>query len=104
MNPGGDFDNSHAYASFLPQQSNCMLTIDLTELVQEWVNGRPNYGFLLYSTGLNHIMRYSSKENTASEEHPKLYVTYLEPAPWLSDLNIGLTKFLLILFEEYLKP
>jgi hypothetical protein len=78
-NPGGDFDNSQAYASFLPNQTNCMLTIDLTELVQEWVNGTPNYGFLLYSTGPNHILRYSSKENIAADQHPKLDVTYVEP-------------------------
>lgn len=77
--PGGDFDNSHAYASFPPIQSNCMLTIDLTSLVQEWINGSPNYGFLLYSTGPNHILRYSSKENIAIGEHPKLHVSYIMP-------------------------
>jgi hypothetical protein len=85
MTPGGDFDNSYAYASFLPIQSSCMLAIDLTELVQEWVDGGPNYGFILYSTGLNHILRYSSKENSASDEHPKLHITYLEPALLLND-------------------
>jgi hypothetical protein len=79
-NVGGDFDNSHAYASFLPNQSNCMLTIDLSDLVQEWVNGTPNYGFLLYSTGPNHILRYSAKENSTADQHPKLDVTYIEPA------------------------
>jgi hypothetical protein len=77
---GGDFDSSQAYASFLPNQTSCMLEIDLTSLVQEWVNGIPNYGFMLYSTGPNHILRYSSKENAALEEHPRLDITYLEPA------------------------
>jgi len=84
---GGDFDSSRAYASFLPNQTSCMLEIDLTTLVQEWVDGVPNYGFMLYSTGPNHILRYSSKENTALEEHPKLDITYLEPAL----LSTGLT-------------
>jgi hypothetical protein len=75
---GGDFDASHAYASFYPNQSNCMLEIDLTTLVQEWVDGTPNYGFLLYSMGPNHILRYSSKENGTASEHPKLEITYIE--------------------------
>ena len=79
INPGGDFDNSYAFASFLPNQTDCMLTIDLTELVQEWVNGTINYGFLLYSTGPNHILRYSSKENSAVEQLPKLSVVYTDP-------------------------
>jgi hypothetical protein len=79
VNPGADFDNSYAYASFLPNQTDCMLTIDLTEIVQEWVNGTPNHGFLLYSTGPNHILRYSSKENSAVEQHPKLSIVYTDP-------------------------
>jgi hypothetical protein len=56
-----------------------MVTIDLTGLVQEWINGSPNFGFLLYSTGPNHILRYSSKENIAADEHPKLQVSYSVP-------------------------
>jgi hypothetical protein len=79
LSPGGDFDAGHIYASFQPNQSGCMQEIDLTDLIQEWVDGTPNYGFLLYSTGPNHILRYSSKENPASAEHPKLQVTYQEP-------------------------
>jgi hypothetical protein len=82
INSGGDYDNSQAYASFLPNQSNCMLTIDLTKLVQEWVDGTPNYGFLLYSTGPNHILRYTSKENGTADQHPRLDVNYI-------DLNSG---------------
>jgi len=77
--PGGDFDATQAYASFYPNQSSCMLEIDLTTMVKEWVAGTPNYGFLLYSTGPNHILRYSSKDNAAAAEHPKLEITYLEP-------------------------
>jgi hypothetical protein len=77
---GGDFDDSHAYASFIPNQSSCMREIDITGLVQEWVDGLPNYGLLLNSTGPNHIVRFSSKENVAVEEHPKLDITYLETA------------------------
>lgn len=79
-NPGGDFDNSFVYAVYPPSQINCMLTIDITNLVQEWVNGTPNYGLLLYSTGTNHIIKYSSKEETVVEQHPKLYVEYTAPS------------------------
>jgi hypothetical protein len=86
-NVGGDFDNSHAYASFIPDQSDCMLIIELTDLVQEWVNGTPNYGFLLYSTGPNHILRYASKENSAADQHPKLDVKYIEPASSSSNIQ-----------------
>jgi hypothetical protein len=84
---GGDFDASQAYASFLPNQSSCMLEIDLKVLVQEWVDGTPNYGILLYSTGPNHILRYSSKDNAAAAEHPKLNITYLEPVLPSNSLN-----------------
>jgi hypothetical protein len=80
LTPGGDFDNTYTYASFLPNQTDCILAIDLTELVQEWVNGVSNYGFILYSTGPNHILRYSSKENTSVDQHPKLSITYNQSA------------------------
>ena len=89
INPGGDFDNSYAYASFLPNQTDCMLTIDITELVQEWVNGTPNHGFLLYSTGPNHILRYSSKENSTVEQHPKLSIAYTDPIRSASQIIIN---------------
>jgi hypothetical protein len=79
-NPGGDFDNSFVYAVYPPSQINCMLTIDITNLVQEWVNGTPNYGLLLYSTGTNHIIKYSSKEETVVEQRPKLYVEFTAPS------------------------
>lgn len=79
-NPGGDFNNSTAYASYLPNQRNCMITIDLTDLVQEWINGIPNHGMMLLSTGPNHILRYSSKEEIVVEQQPKLHVVYSAPS------------------------
>jgi hypothetical protein len=90
-NPGGDFDASHAYASFYPNQSSCMLEIDLTSLVQEWIDGTPNFGLLLYSIGPNHILRYSSKENTAASEHPKLDIIYSEPVHFSRDSYLTLS-------------
>lgn len=76
--PGGDFDSSMAYGLFIPDQTNCSATIDLTSLVQQWTNGSlPNYGVLLYATGSNHIFTFSSKEDSANiERAPRLEVTY----------------------------
>jgi hypothetical protein len=78
--PGGDFDSDTSYFTFLPAQSNCMLTLDLTSLVQAWVDGTsPNYGLLLYSIGPNHIIRYSSKENGTASQRPKLNIVFTVP-------------------------
>ncbi|HEX5837578.1 MAG TPA: DNRLRE domain-containing protein [Anaerolineales bacterium] len=80
--PGGDFDSSNAFFSYRPEQSNCMLTIDLTNLVRAWLNGTySNHGILLYSTGPNHIVQYTSKEDGTSSEWPKLNVVYSTPSP-----------------------
>jgi hypothetical protein len=81
--PGGDFDTSRAYAQFIPGQRNCYLSLDLTYLVQLWVNGNyPNYGVLLYSTGQYHTVEYASKEySQAPERQPRLEVIYATPAP-----------------------
>jgi hypothetical protein len=77
---GGDFDSSTAYFAYLPEQGNCMLTLDITNLVQAWVNGTyTNYGLILYSTGPNHIISYSSKENNTASEWPKLDIVYVTP-------------------------
>jgi hypothetical protein len=77
---GGDFDSGIAYFNFIPDQNNCMLTIDITNLVRSWVNGTyTNYGLMLYSTGSNHVIKYSSKENGTSSEHPKLDIVYSVP-------------------------
>jgi hypothetical protein len=78
--PGGDFDSSTAYFAYLPEQNNCMLTIDITNLVQAWANGTyNNYGLLLYSTGPNHIISYTSKEDADSTRWPKLDIVYVIP-------------------------
>jgi hypothetical protein len=77
---GGDFDNSISYFTYLPEQNNCMLTIDITDLVRKWVDGTyNNYGLMLYSTGPNHIISYSSKESSTASERPKLNVIYTVP-------------------------
>ncbi|MEM5776578.1 MAG: DNRLRE domain-containing protein, partial [Anaerolineaceae bacterium] len=74
--PGGDFDNRTAYAAFIPTQVNCSAAIDLTGLVQEWVDGSlPNHGMLLFATGSNHAFSFSTKEDSTSlERAPHLEV------------------------------
>lgn len=59
-----------------------MLTMDITGLVQQWVNGTyPNHGLMLYTTGPNHIISYVTKEDTIASEQPKLDVIYVVPTP-----------------------
>jgi hypothetical protein len=78
--PGGDFNSSTSYFAYLPEQGNCMITLEMTNLVQAWINGTyPNYGLILYSTGPNHIISYSSKENSTASERPKLNIVYVLP-------------------------
>jgi len=79
--PGGDFDSSIAYATFIPQRSYCYISIDLTALAQLWVTGQyPNYGVFLYSTGKNHTVEYASKEDsTPVVQSPRLAAIFTLP-------------------------
>jgi hypothetical protein len=80
--PGGDFDSTTSYFTFIPDQNNCMLTMDITNLVRAWVDRTyPNYGLMLYSTGPNHIIKYSSKEDGTASKQPKLNIVYSPPTP-----------------------
>ena len=78
---GGDYNNLISYASYSPNTANCMVTLNLTSLVSQWVNGTyQNYGMLLLSTGNNHAFRYVSKEETTNlQNRPRLSVTYTTP-------------------------
>ena len=78
---GGDYNNLISYASYSPNAANCMVTLNLTSLVSQWVNGTyQNYGILLLSTGNNHAFRYVSKEETTNlQNRPRLSVTYTTP-------------------------
>jgi hypothetical protein len=78
--PGGDFDSGNSHFSFIPDQKDCMVTLDITTLVQAWVNGTfDNYGLMLYSLGSNGIITYSSKEDGTASRRPKLDITYSVP-------------------------
>jgi hypothetical protein len=99
---GGDFDKSIAFASFLPNQLNCMVTLDLTDLVQRWVNGTyPNYGVFLYTTGPNRSIIYSSKENPVAQQRPRLDVSYTQPVASQLEKNFdGLIKTVAYLWNS----
>jgi hypothetical protein len=99
---GGNFDKSIAFDSFLPNQTNCMVTLDLTDLVQRWVNGTyPNYGVLLYTTGPNRSIIYSSKENPIAEQRPRLDVSYTQPVTSQLEENFdGLIKTVAYLWNS----
>jgi hypothetical protein len=78
---GGDFDNGVSYFTFIPNQKDCMLTMDITHLVQQWVEGTyPNHGLMLYSTGQNHNVTYVTKEEAVAGERPKLDILYVVPS------------------------
>jgi len=54
-----------------------MVTLNITDLVQRWVNGTyPNDGILLYPTGPNRSIIYVSKETTTTQQRPRLDVSY----------------------------
>lgn len=76
--PGGDFDSNLSYAQILNEQKNCAIEVDITGLVQAWVDGDfPNYGMLLYAVGSSPPLRYTSKEDSANpEQAPRLLVAY----------------------------
>jgi hypothetical protein len=78
--PGGDFNSSIAHYSFISDLNNCLVTLDILDLVQAWVSGTyPNYGVMLYATGPNHTFKYTSKEDGTVQEHPRLQVIYTLP-------------------------
>jgi len=74
---GGDF-NLTSYGSFLAEQKDCMASLNLKNLVQDWVNQKyPNYGLMLYMTGSNHKFTFVSKEEPGNlEERPRLSISY----------------------------
>jgi len=75
---GGDYDTA-TYGSF-NVKSTGWYSMDLTSLVQEWLDGSsPNYGIILVpkNAPVSHENIYLSSENTLSTNlRPKLTITY----------------------------
>jgi hypothetical protein len=58
--------------------TNTWYDLELTSLVQDWVNGtRPNYGALLIATGNTVEMSFWSSEYSLKDLRPKLVVQYV---------------------------
>jgi hypothetical protein len=76
-NTGGDFDANVAYALFIPGQQDCSITLDITTLVQGWVDGTySNYGVLLDAVGPSPFIEYATKEETTwPERAPRLEIS-----------------------------
>jgi hypothetical protein len=93
--PGGDFDTTIPYAFYLNEQKNCALSLNLTYLVQQWVDGTyPNEGIILYATGPNHIIQYTTKEDTGKiEQAPRLAITFSAGFSRQNTLQSVLTGF-----------
>lgn len=73
-NFGGSFDSSVA-ASFA--SGSGWLDVDVTALVQAWVDGtHPNYGLLLEQGSMTGYTRYFSSEYSVPAERPKLEICY----------------------------
>lgn len=76
LTPGGDFDPT-IIASFAPDLEDEYREIDVSAVVQEWLDGTwPNDGLLLRSTGANGEVKFKSREEGDSDKQPQFCVTY----------------------------
>lgn len=77
---GGQWDAAVA-GSFVADASYAWKTVDLTALVQAWVNGVPNYGFIMMQDPMTPACQYRSSEyTTVPAFRPKLEIWYTTPA------------------------
>jgi len=74
------FDESYTYASVNSGGSGSWFEADITELVEEWLNGTyNNYGVALRAPSSNAYDQFYSKEDSDSSKHPRLVIEYVEP-------------------------
>jgi len=72
--PGGDF-SPVVFGTLIPDTKNTTLEVDVTDLVQAWVDGSyANEGFLLAATGAKGEVKFGSRENAGKE--PLLEIAY----------------------------
>ncbi len=78
--PGGDFDaTADATLTPLAVTAGTKHDFDVTNLVQEWVDGTPNYGLLIKLTtesGTTKGLQCYSSGNATADNRPKLVVEY----------------------------
>jgi subtilisin family serine protease len=77
-NTSADFDPV-ADATFTPASLNQYVVVDLKTLVQEWVNGAPNYGLMFSGTPSNNESKYFGKDQVGSNQDPYLEIVALDP-------------------------
>lgn len=72
----GSYDSFPPISPFMAATQN---VVDVTDLVQGWVDGDyPNYGIFLEMGNLDHIAYYSSEDGTVATR-PRLEVEYTDP-------------------------
>ena len=103
---GGDFDSSIIWASTAVPTNNRWYTWDVTDLVKDWFDGSPNYGFLLRRNSSTGTTSFATSDNSNSSIWPILEINYILPyqfawlssEPWIEgnagsslDYSIGVT-------------
>ncbi len=78
---GGDFNSTIRYNYFTPNNDDCLFTLNLTYLVQLWVdNTYPNYGLMIWPDNNEEgSIQYNSKEHGTVNRRPRLVVNYTVP-------------------------
>lgn len=80
-NFAGKYDST-VEGSFVPSTNNQFVSVDITPLVQDWVDGvYQNYGLTLVSLDLNAKSAFASKEATNPSNHPYLEIITLPTNP-----------------------
>jgi uncharacterized repeat protein (TIGR01451 family) len=73
-NLGNSYDAGTRYGAFVPA-ANGPVSVDVTTLVREWVEGvHPNDGLMFISEANDKETSYTSKESGTASERPQLYV------------------------------
>ncbi|CAJ1003867.1 DNRLRE domain-containing protein [Brevibacillus aydinogluensis] len=81
-NTSPTFDNT-PINTFLAGTSSTAKSVSITQLVQQWVNGTPNYGMLLKDedeTTINTSFAFASFDNGTSAYWPTLTIDYTIPS------------------------
>ncbi len=79
--PGGDYDPTPlATVSAVPGSPTPTITMDLTALTRDWVNGTvPNQGFIVLSNSPGTQFGVATSDNVDPAQWPKLEITYSCP-------------------------
>jgi len=75
-----DYDGT-SYGTFVPVEKDVQLSVNVTDLVNAWINGGvPNYGFLLLAEGSkNRDVKWYSRDEDKEYRRPLLTVEWTAP-------------------------